>query len=46
VLAGVVLVSAFEIFYASPNAGDVASHLPVPASAAPSVLLHRIIGAT
>jgi manganese transport protein len=49
VLAGVVLVSfALEIVYASPNAGDVASHLVVPGfGGTESVLLATgIIGAT
>ena len=48
-LAGVVLASfALEILYASPNAGDVASHLFVPgAGGTESVLLATgIIGAT
>jgi len=48
-LAGVVLVSfAFEIFYASPNAGEVGSHLLVPGfGGTESVLLATgIIGAT
>src|SRR5438552_2417428 len=49
VLAGVVLVSfALEILYASPDAGDVASHLFVPGfGGTESVLLATgIIGAT
>jgi manganese transport protein len=49
VLAGVVLASfAVEIVYASPNAGDVASHLLVPGfGGTESVLLATgIIGAT
>ena len=48
-MAGVVLVSfAFEIFYARPNAGEVAGHLLVPGFAGTeSVLLATgIIGAT
>ena len=48
-LAGVVLVSfAFEIVYASPDAGDVARHLVVPGFAGTeSILLATgIIGAT
>jgi manganese transport protein len=49
VLAGVVLVSfAFEIFYASPDAGQVAGHLLVPGfGGTESILLATgIIGAT
>jgi manganese transport protein len=48
-LAGVVLVSfGFEIFWAKPDAGDVASHLFVPGfSGTESILLTTgIIGAT
>ncbi len=48
-LAGVVLLSfAFEIFWAKPDAGDVASHLFVPGfSGTESILLTTgIIGAT
>jgi manganese transport protein len=49
VLAGVVLISfGFEIFFAKPNGGDVASHLFVPGfSGTESILLTTgIIGAT